>query len=328
MDSHTPALSAIVVLGSVRKRAQRVVNGLCAQSVATDIEIIIVDLWAKETPSLATYGPARVTYLMYPRTSTWGQARAEGFRQACAPVVAFIEDHCFPTRNWAEVLIQTHQGPWAAVGYSFTNANPKTYISRVSMTLDYGPWASPTQSGPAQFLQNNNISYKRKLIASLPGPLEILLASDFNVQEQLTQRGHQLYLESRAVAAHHNFTLLSEMLEENFVHCRLVASHRADIQSWSRTRRISYALGTPLTSPTFRFVRLLWSLRTRRALWKPLFLSLPVMMVSYPWAGAGEALGYLLGNGTASLDINVCLLETERGKTSRSTSRGGEVDPR
>jgi hypothetical protein len=43
--------------------------------------------------------------------------------------VAFIEDHGFPARDGAEKLIEAHVGPWAAVGYAFTNANPKSYLS-------------------------------------------------------------------------------------------------------------------------------------------------------------------------------------------------------
>ncbi len=28
-------------------------------------------------------------------------------------LVAFIEDHCFPARDWAEKLIEARVGPWA-----------------------------------------------------------------------------------------------------------------------------------------------------------------------------------------------------------------------
>ena len=40
------------------------------------------------------------------------------------PWWSLCEDHCFPADGWAEALVAAHQGPWAAVGPAFLNANP------------------------------------------------------------------------------------------------------------------------------------------------------------------------------------------------------------
>jgi hypothetical protein len=38
--------------------------------------------------------------------SSTARARAAGVQRAAAPVVAFVEDHSFPAKGWAEALIQ------------------------------------------------------------------------------------------------------------------------------------------------------------------------------------------------------------------------------
>jgi hypothetical protein len=51
-----------------------------------------------------------------------GRANAAGVRHARAALMALAEDHCFPEPDWAERLIQAHEGPWAAVGPAVRNA--------------------------------------------------------------------------------------------------------------------------------------------------------------------------------------------------------------
>ena len=126
MSNNSPLLSAIVVVGPCRKRAQRVVNALCAQTAIDSMEIIVLDLGSTGTPKLITSARIQVVYLARPEMGLWSRARCEGFRHARAPIVAFIEDHCYPARDWAAALIDAHQSPWVAVGYAFTNAKPQT----------------------------------------------------------------------------------------------------------------------------------------------------------------------------------------------------------
>ncbi len=305
-------LAAAVIVGPVRDRAQRVYDALAAQTIARDIEIILVDLYADAFPRLDTSAHAATRYHTLPPTTAWGAARAMAARTATAPIVAFIEDHCFPASDWAERLVEAHAGPWAAVGYAFTNANPESYLSRCAMLVDYGAWAHPMARGPAKFLQNNNISYKRDLLLALEEPLEDLLAMDFNVQQAFTRRGHELFLEARALAAHHNFTDFEEMLEENHVHSRTMAAYRARLNRWSLARRLVYGLLTPVSAPLFRLVRLLASPAGRPAHWGTLAAALPILPLAFFWAGMGEALGYLFGEGRAREALPVSLLATER----------------
>ena len=145
-------LSALVVVGPLRKRSQRVLDALCSQTAIDSMEIVILDLAPDGTPKLETSSSVNTIYIVLPETEPWSRARAEGVRRAKAPIVAFIEDHCIPAPEWAEGLIEAHKGPWATVGYAFANANPETYVSRACFIADYGLWAHPARHGPARHL--------------------------------------------------------------------------------------------------------------------------------------------------------------------------------
>lgn len=310
-------LSAIVVVGPCRKRAQRVLDALCTQTRVDSTEVIVVDLASDNVPKLKATPGVRIVYIKRPGTEPWGQARAAGVQRATSEVVAFIEEHCYPAPDWAEFLIEAHEGPWVAVGYAFTNANPETYASRAGFVSDYGHWAHPVPTGPSRFLAGNNISYKRDLLLELEGQLDTVLAPDFLLHEICNQRGLPMFIESRAVVAHENFDRLSGLLQANHHYCRILAAHRGHTQSWGRLKRIVYGLGVPLGAPAIKISRLVRSLRGRRPLWSAFVSALPVILLTFLWAAIGESLGYLFGPGTSERSFNRWELESERVTAGR-----------
>ncbi|HYN09038.1 MAG TPA: glycosyltransferase [Vicinamibacterales bacterium] len=311
----TPELSVVLVAGSQRTRAQRVLDALAAQTVAAGIEVVVVDVSRPSLPPLDT-SRLRTTYVRRPDIDRWAAARVEGVRAASAATVAFIEDHCFPARTWAEILIETHRDPWVAVGYAFTNANPQTYVSRSSMLARYGGFAHPCHGGPSRFLSGNNVSYKRQVLLDFGAALEGLLAIDFNLQELLGQRGVAMFVESRALAAHQNFTSVIKEGRAGHAYCRLLAARRAESQSWGAARRVVYGLAAPVGAPIIRVARLLSGLPGRRPLWWTVAAGLPVIVIEYLFDASGESLGYLFGVGNAERETMRWELETDRTGTN------------
>ena len=305
-------LSAIVVVGPCRTRAQRVINALYAQTVVESIEIIVIDLAPSGTPTLETAPGVRVTYLSRPEMILWSRARVEGVQHAQAPIVAFIEDHCFPEPGWAEALIEAHQGPWGAVGYGFTNANPETYMSRACMVNDYGYWLHPARRGQASILPGQNVSYKRDLLLAFGARLELLLTPDFNLQQALSKQNLPMFVESRALAAHENFIRLSALMQAHYAYARLLAARRAEVLSWSRIRRIFYGLAVLPGAPVIAIARLILGLRGRASLWPAVMAAFPIYVLTRLWAAIGESLGYLLGQGSVERKLHRWELEVER----------------
>jgi hypothetical protein len=197
------------------------------------------------------------------------------------------------------MLLDAYRGPWAAVGYAFTNANPRTYISRASLVARYGQFMHPARSGPASLVSGNNVSYRRDLLLSFGANLDALLTIDFNLQEILGKRGFSLLVEGRARAAHQNFSNYVRDTITGHWYCRLLAARRAETQSWSLTRRLMHGLGAPLGSPAIRLARLLLSLRGRRPLWGHTAAAVPLTVGWYLTDALGESLGYLFGAGEA-----------------------------
>ncbi len=297
-----PDLSVVVVAGTQRMRAQRVLNALAAQTARDRLEVVVVDLAAGEPARLEVAPALRHTYARRPEIRRWGQARAEGVRLATAPVIGFLEDHCFPEPDWAETLLEAYRGRWDVIGYAFTNANPGTYVSRASMLARYGQFTHPAIRRSASLVSGNNVSYRRDLLLSFGAELESLLTIDFNLQERLGQRGVPMLVEARARAAHQNFSgALRDSITGHW-YCRLLAARRADTQHWSRRRRLVHGLGAPLGSPVIRLARLARSLPGRRPLWRDALLGLPLIAGWYVTDALGESLGYLLGAGRAEAE--------------------------
>jgi hypothetical protein len=291
-------LSVVLVVGPCRPRAQRVLDALGAQTARDLMELVVVDLAPSAEPLRMPEGiPAR--RIERAGLERWGPARGDGLRAACADVVAFIEDHCYPDAGWADAVLAAHRGPWAGVGYAFTNANPETYVSRASVIARYGPFAHPARRGEAPTVSGNNVSYKRDVLMALGDDLDDLLAIDFNVQQRLRRQGHRFFVEARALAAHENYERVAPDGRTGRAYCRLLAAERVRSERWGRPRRLLYGIGAPLGAPAIRLARLTRGLRGRRPLWRDFVLGLPAIATMYLWDASGEAAGYLRGYGSA-----------------------------
>jgi hypothetical protein len=307
-----PLLSVAIVVGALRERAQRVARAVAEQDVAGDLELVIVDLEPDREP-IEIPAPLRAAYVRLPG-GTISRAKAEAVRRASAPAVAFLEDHCYPRPGWASALIEAHRGPWAAVGYAFENANPDTWLSRSSMVSDYGIFVEP-QGGVAEFISGNNVSYRRDAVLGFGDRLEALLMVDYNVHSALRARGERLFIEPRAVAAHENYTRMSDLGNANRSYCRAMAANRA--RGWSRARRMFYAAVVPVAAPAIKFVRLGRAVAARPRALLPTLSALPVILGAYAYSVAGEARGYLEESAEAAeAEFLIWELATERAGRS------------
>lgn len=290
-------ISAILIVGDSRPRGQAALDALYAQTIPEAMEIIVFDLQNHPHPPLVTREQITTRYILARNEMDWARARAEGVRCASTPIVAFIEDHCIVEPGWAHALVEAHHGPWACVGYAFTNPNPELYLARSVLMAEYGRWMHPVPAGPDHILPCGNVAYKRDLLLSLGDELEVLLTPDYALHQRLTQMGHSLYVASNARISHSSFAQLSNVVNASFIFCCILAANRARSQSWSKGKRIAYAIATPVISPTIAVLRLAVSLRRRRELWLSALMALPVILVKALSSALGEAFGYVAREG-------------------------------
>lgn len=306
-------LTAVIVVGDSRERAQRSIDSLQAQTIAGGMEIVIIDMKTGEAPPLSVSSRTATRYVTLGRNTTWAHARAMAARMAAAPIVAFIEDHCTAAPDWAEALVRAHRQPWAAVGYAFTDPHPESYLSRATLTSEYGCWLHPTTSRKARVLPCGNVAYKREVLLALDAELDSLLTPDFVIHERFNQRGLGMYVESQAIVAHDSLVKLSDLVAASFLFCRMLASKRVQTQRWSRLRRLAYGLATPFMSPPVALWRLVASRRDTPANWSALFIYLPVILIKGLASAAGESVGYLIGSGTSEAHFDKWELHVDRG---------------
>lgn len=307
-----PDLSAIVVVGNLRSRAQRVIDALSRQTAKDRIEVIVVDTASPDQPPLSVDSGVICHYLRRPELEIYAQARCAGLEAASSPVAAFIEDHCIPSAGWAQALISAHREDWAAVGYAFINPDPDNFWCRASMVNDYGLWLHPCTDQPVELMPGNNISYKRDALTQFNGQLERLLTPDYNLQQKLLAQGRRMRIEPEAKAAHQGFRSLGPAMRANFSYARLLAARRAEMQHWSMGRRIVQAILTPPLAPLLGSIRLLRSLRGRASLAGQFMEGLPIYFLIHSWSSIGETLGYLFGEASAERDWNHFELNYDR----------------
>jgi hypothetical protein len=295
---HELQLSAVVVVGSSRANAQRVLRFLCAQTIREKMEIVVVDVAPDTYPRLDIDGHA-FTYLAHPGLRSWSQAKLIGASAVKTGIVAYIEDHCRPNADWAEHVLRAFDGPWTAVGYAFLNGSPNNYLSRASLMADYGLWAHPGTAGSSKLLPGNNVAYRKAFLDSLGANAEKMLGVDYNLHEIIFSRGEKMCVEPKAIASHQCYAELGMLLAANFCYARVLGATRARNHNWSFPMRCLAAIAAPALVPPLRFFRLTLSLKGRSALVPQFLESIPIVLLTYAVCAWGEATGYFAGIGDA-----------------------------
>jgi glycosyl transferase family 2 len=307
-----PPLSVICTTGSRRERAAGVIRAISTQTAAEEIELILVDTHPGDLPLQLPPGmPARVVPTR--SISTLGQARATGLATARGEAVAFVTDHTRPEPGWAMALISPyHEGPWAAVGYSFSNANPNTYGSRAAMLADFAPWLETTRSSEVTHLAPVDISYRRSALIDLGDDrIEELLTAEPLLLEQLRGRGLRLAMISDARVSHACLRTMGQNAMSSFDYCQALAGIQLRREQWRIGRRLTHALASAFVTPATRTARTIHALAgkiPRRAL----VISLPGILCQHLLGGLGQGWGYLAGDGQAAGRFLKWQLATER----------------
>jgi len=299
MPNHSPKLTAVVIAGGERARAQKVVDRLGAQTAAALIELVIVDTASAKHPRLRAPESIPTHYLERSDDEPWGSVRAAAVWPAQGSVVAFTEDHCLPSFTWAEALIRASSDDWVVAGYTFVNSNPETYCSRAGFLADYGEWAFPVPPGPTPRISGNNIAYRRDALIKFGERLGRMLDSDVLAQEELKRTGKEMVVVRDAVSAHQNHEDYRTLFDGNFVHCRIIAAGRVENGNWGYLRRIGYALAVPPLVPLMKLGRLFGRQARRRDFRADIIACLPVVFGVFIWSAVGESMGYLFGFGDA-----------------------------
>ena len=283
-----------LIAGEMRSRAERSLRHLLSQTAIERMEVVVVDMTPSAGPLEGTDHP-RVRYVARPDFSYYCEAQAEIMRQASAPIVAYVEDHCYATPGWAASVLDTFRDANVAiVNYTFTNANPETYLSRAILVAEYGRWMFPHPGGPVAFSSSTNLAYRTDLLRAAAGTDGSIFEAEFLIHRRIQEQGGLICVSPQAAVAHESWLDLGRACVANGSNTRVLGARRAQLGGWGWPRRLAMAAVMPYMPGVF-LARLAWSLRNRPVLWSTYVVSLPVLSVIYAYCAMSEALGYLAG---------------------------------
>lgn len=310
-DRIGPELSVVVAtpfgFGSVR----RLVQYLAGQTVRDRLEVVFVVPHARgfQVEPAAVDPFAGAVVLETGPFASVNRARVAGMRRASAPLVAFVEDHCFPAPRWAEALIEAHRavgaGPRrAAVGPVVGLANRHSARAWSNYLIQYCGWMRPHPGGPVDDLPGHNSSYKKDVLLAYGDRLEETMEFEFVLHQDLRSRGWELWLAPAAETFHTFMTRVGPYLKEHVAIGQSLAAHRA--RRFSVPHRVARAVTSPLL-PLVRGARI-WRAVRARGWHRRLFPRVvPWLAVGLVTNALGELLGYTLGPGSSArwtLDID------------------------
>jgi hypothetical protein len=229
------------------ERIRKTMNHLHAQSLRARMEVIIV------CPSLAELNAGNdgwgdfysVRCIEVGVIRSTGDVRAAGAVEACAPIVAFAEDHCFPAPGWAEALVEAHRKTWAGVGATLTNANPGSLLSWADIFLNFGPSVMRESGGPSHFIPWHNSSYPKAALDEYGDGLARMLEVEGVLQIDQERRGRELFLCAAATTGHINISRFDSFLSGHFWGSRMFWSAMIRQDRWSAWKRLALAVACP-----------------------------------------------------------------------------------
>ena len=288
-------LSVVVVVGSLRHRAQRTLEAILDEGGIDQLEVIIVDVadnpvpWGEVNPCIRVH--------RMPPSTLLSHARAEAVSIARAPLVAFLEEHTAPEPGWAEEIIASDDGLWAVAGTAIRHGNPGSPQSDASYQVSYGLFEPPVSGGEATVLPGHNSVYRRSILLDLGPSLPELFAIDTVLHEMLRREDRRLVMLSSGVVQHWNETTIRATLRGHWWFHRSYGARRARFLDWSATRRLSYVILAPVI-PVYAL--LLWG-RRRRNVGKPVLRPLlrlgPRMLLIHVASAVAQAVGLMIGEG-------------------------------
>ena len=223
--------------------------------------------------------------------------RAAGLAAARGDVVALIEDRVTPRPDWADWLLAAHAAlPSAAVIGGAVAAPAGGVLARAVYFCDYGRHAPPFSPGPAAWLSDVNVSYKRSALDATRA-LWRERYHESTLHWRLREQGELLWATPDAVVVASRERAgplaLAALLRERVAFARVFGWTRA--HGAPLPRRLAWLALTPAL-PFLLTARRVAERARRGALLRDGFLgALPaIFLLSCAWS-LGEALAYATG---------------------------------
>ncbi len=285
-----PALSVVVVVYAGGAAVVRFLEALRTQQGLSDpIEVIIAAAQDMVDASAVHAVTPGARLLRGPSGAHPAQLRALGVAVASAPIVACTEDHCVPAPDWCVRILAAHREPALAVGGAIQKLQPDSAIAWAAYLLEYARFMPPLESGPAHYVSDCNVSYKRGVLTEIAATWHSAF-HETSVHNALRQRAGAtaIVLDPTIVVLQSRHPEAGTFFAERFDHGRLFARLRA--ATYGTVGRLAYGAAALGLSPLIVLRALAHAWRQRDARVGAL-RALPYLVVAATCWSVGESLG-------------------------------------
>jgi GT2 family glycosyltransferase len=294
-----PELSVIIPAVNNSAHLATCLEALRCQRGAVRVEVIVVECGGTSARELAAARYPEVRVLSSLERLTIPALRAIGIAHSLGPIVAVTEDHCIPTPDWCERIVEAHHAPHAAIGGAVENASTRRLVDWAVFLCEYYRHVHPVEAAENVPLPGMNVAYKREALDRLP---EVLAAERWEnvLHDRLLELGYSLYLDPKMLVLHRKSFTFGEFLVQRFHYARAYAGVR--VEDSPLVRRAFFVVGSLGLAPLIlgRIARQLFRRRRHRLIF---LLTLPLVgAFTLSWT-AGEFLGYLAGPGDSLLKV-------------------------
>jgi hypothetical protein len=306
VESHSGQnLSIIVTVVSGKGHLISCLNSLIPQITNDSIEVIVpydstvtyIDEVIRKFPDvkcldmgeIKTCSPAgscSAKHEIYDRRTACGLKVARG------EVVGLLHDYGIPNPDWCQQVLAAHQLPYAVIGGAIEHAGRGT-VNTAAFYLDFGRYQLPLPEGPAEYLSDINVTYKREALHSIQESWEDRYV-EVIVHWKLAEIGETLWMQPEIVVNQDWGDMqLKDAVQERFSWGRLFAVVR--IKDRSLNRRLLLILISPLI-PFVMLGRIIFKVFRDGRNRKDLLSCLPQLFVITIAFGLGEMAGYATGH--------------------------------
>ncbi len=272
-QQETVVLSVIVIPVGGKAFVQRCLRSLIQQAQVRSIEVIIpydssrpeigelapefpqrVFLWAGHVHTQATAGTMTAAHEIY------DQLKARGLDAAHGDVLALLEDTVIPDPDWCEQVLAAHRLPHGVIGGAVEHAG-QSFLNWAVYFMDFGRYQLPLREGPARYLTDINVSYKRAVLEACRGMWQACY-NEVTLHWALARQGETLWLRPQMVVRQDRGSLaLRPLVRERFAWGRLFGMLRAG--EVSRLVLVASVLMAPAI-PIVRLTRIIAKLAADR----------------------------------------------------------------
>ena len=307
-DDRRPALSIVIVRFALGDAIDATLRAIEPQGRELSIEVLCVSAGERAVAVEWRQRYPAVRWIEAPAHATPARLRTLGVAASTGELVACTEDHCVPAPDWCARIVAAHVAgnvvvggaieKGAPVGTSTTgtaasgpeSAGPSAWVAYL---LDYSRYMPPFPAGPAEYVSDCNVSYRRAMLDAVAD----VWREEFHettVHRALVQRGVTLRLDPSVLVSQERTIALSSYLLERTQHGRLFAAAR--VRGASRIARLKWMMGSLFLPPVI-VLRVVARLRRKGRLGAvPAGAWLPLACAAVAWS-YGELKGYVTGRG-------------------------------